>query len=347
MLPGYELEIVDLSRVAETRRVGEFLARFGLGFERTVDMTVLLRKDGEIVGTGSFKGEVLRNIAIDENIQGEGLTATIVNALIQEQARRGIMHNLIFTKPAAAPRFVDLGFREIARASPYAVLLEGGAGSVDDYIESVARAAGNLPPERSAVVVNCNPFTLGHKWLIEKAASESKGLIVFVVSEDMSLFPFRDRFDLVKRGIAHVSNAVVVPTGIYMVSSATFPTYFTREEHLAFAQARLDISLFAARIAPRLGIRVRYVGEEPYCKTTEAYNQAMRDILPAAGIAHKVLPRHSAGGRIVSASTVRECIRNDDWKGVRSLVPDVTWDYLVSPEHADIIEKIISSDSRH
>jgi len=347
MLPGYELEVVDLSRAAETRRVGEFLARFGLGFEKSVDMTVIMRRDGDIVGTGSFRGEVLRNIAVDEGFQGEGLTATIVNALVQAQARRGIMHYLIFTKPAAAPRFVDLGFREIARANPYSVLLEGGMGSIDDYLENTARAAVTLPAERSAVVVNCNPFTRGHKWLLEKAASESRGLIVFVVSEDLSLFPFKDRFDLVKRGIAHISNAVVVPTGIYMVSSATFPTYFTREEHLAAAQARLDISLFASRIAPRLGISVRYVGEEPYCETTEAYNQAMRDILPAAGIEHRVLPRHQVGGRVVSASTVRECIRKDDWDGVHALVPDVTWDYLISPAHVDIIEKIRNSDSRH
>lgn len=347
MLPGYELETVDLSRAVEVRRVEGFLSRFGLGFEKSVDMSILLRKDGEIVGTGSYKGEVLRNIAIEESIQGEGLTATIVNALIQEQARHGILHYLIFTKPDAAPRFIDLGFREIARAAPHAVLLEGGIGSVDDYIASVAHEAGNLPPERCAVVVNCNPFTLGHRWLLEKAASESQGLIVFVVSEDLSLFPFKDRFDLVRRGLAHVKNAVVVPTGIYMVSSATFPTYFTREESLAAAQARLDISLFADRIAPRLGIKARYVGEEPYCETTEAYNQAMHDILPGAGIAHRILARHEVDGRIVSASTVRECIRNDDWKCVRTLVPDVTWDYLVSPEHADIINKIKNCVSRH
>ncbi len=355
MTPGYELRTVDLASDRESAVVAGFLARFGLGYDRAVDMTVLLRRDDEVVGTGSFAGPVLRNIAVDETLQGEGLTATLLNVLVQEQARRGILHRLIFTKPAAAPRFVDLGFREIARAAPWAVLLEGGAGSVDEYLAGVEKAAAALPKPRAAVVVNCNPFTLGHRGLIEHAAGEVAasgegspgGVIVFVVQEDRSLFPFEHRIDLVRRGLAHLPNVAVVPTGLYMVSSATFPTYFTREEHLADAQAHLDISLFAQRIAPRLGITRRFVGEEPYCAVTEAYNRAMRDILPGAGIEITVIPRFEAGGQIVSASTVRAMIRQDDWEGVHSLVPDVTWDYLHSPRAADIIRKIKASDSRH
>lgn len=347
MLPGYRLETVDLSRGAETRRVAAFLDRFGLGFDAGMDMTVIVVRDDAVVGTGSFRGEVLRNFAVDESLQGEGLTAAIADALMAEQARRGILHRMVYTSPASATRFADLGFREIARAEPWAVLLESGIGSVDTYLDGIAKTAARLPPERAAVVVNCNPFTRGHRWLLETAAREAPGLVVFVVSEDRSLFPFRDRLDLVTRGVADLPNVVVVPTGIYMVSSATFPTYFTREGQLAAAQAHLDIALFAGRIAPRLGIKARYVGEEPYCVTTEAYNHAMRDLLPPAGVRHIVIPRLESAGAAISASSVRDLIRRDDWEGVRALVPDVTWNYLRSPERAGLIARIRASDSRH
>lgn len=350
----YELGYPRANDVAQLQDVGRFLSRFGLGFDSAVDFTVTLRKkvgedggNGELVATGSFAGETLRNIAIDEMYQGEGLTATILNELVQEQARRGIMHSMIFTKPAAATRFAALGFKEIARAEPWAVLLEGGLGSIDEYLEGVKREAAKLPPRRGAIVVNCNPFTLGHKGLVEYAAAREDGLIVFVVQEDKSLFPFADRFQLVKGGLSHLKNVIVVPTGIYMVSSATFPTYFTREERLVEAQTRLDISLFAKRIAPALGIVRRYVGEEPYCAVTEAYNQAMRELLPESGIGFNIINRITSNDIVISASTVRECIRNDDWEGVRALVPDITWEYLRSPSRSGLMEKIKRSPGRH
>jgi [citrate (pro-3S)-lyase] ligase len=141
------------------------------------------------------------------------------------------------------------------------------------------------------VVVNCNPFTKGHQALIRKAASENDGVIVFVVSEDKSLFPFEHRLKLVKAGVADLPNVAVVPAGNYIISSATFPTYFTREQDKVVAQTRLDIKLFADKIARSLGITARYIGEEPYCPVTNAYNQAMLDILPQYGIDIKVMAR--------------------------------------------------------
>lgn len=343
-----ELETADLCDSAVIAEIQEFLARHELGYDAMVDHTVILRHAGKIIGTGSFKGEVLRNIAVNEEAQGEGYTATILNELVQEQGRRGITHRLIFTKPSAANRFQSLGFRLIADATPWAVLLEGGLGGIDEYLAGVQKQCRDLPARRTAVVVNCNPFTRGHLGLLETAARESEAVIVFAVSEDRSLFPFKDRIELIRRGTAHIHNLRVVETGNYMVSSATFPTYFTREEHLADAQAHLDISLFTQKIAPALGIAARYVGEEPYCAVTEAYNRAMRDILPKAGVSLKILQRYTGpDGQPISASTVRDLIRADDWEKIRALVPDVTWEYLRSPEHQDIIDKIRASHSRH
>jgi [citrate (pro-3S)-lyase] ligase len=271
----------------------------------------------------------------------------ILSELMQELARRGVMHYFIFTLPSKAHLFTNLGFNEIARAEPYAALLESGLGSIKTYCDSVAREAAHLPEKRAAIVVNCNPFTKGHQALIKIASTENDSVIVFVVSEDRSLFPFEDRLKLVRAGVADLENVVVVPAGKYIVSSATFPTYFTRKEDRVAAQTRLDISLFATRIAPALGICARYVGEEPYCPVTESYNRAMREIFPGYGIELHVMPRIMVDGEYVSASKVRTMIRLGEWERLKAMLPEVTFEYLMAEENSHVIERIRNSDCRH
>ena len=344
----FHIEYVNLERERDVAEIRQFLERFGLGFEADAAFTVALRdQDGKLVGTGSSQGEVLRNVAVDESIQGAGLTATILSTLMQDMARKGTMHYFIFTRPEKAFLFANLGFTEIARAEPYAALLESGLGSVAAYCEGVAAEAAHLPEGRGALVINGNPFTRGHRALIEKAASECPGVIVFVVSEDRSLFPFGDRLALIREGVADLKNVAVVAGGKYIISAATFPTYFTREQDQVTAQTRLDVALFAGQIAPRLGITDRYIGEEPYCEVTAAYNEVMRDLLPAAGVAVHVVPRFAVDGEIVSASTVRDLIRADDWTRLEKLVPPVTLAYLRSGKNQAILDTIRSTNTRH
>lgn len=342
-----EVEIVNLKDDKQFSEVQDFLARFNLTYDHEVEYTVALRCDGRIVGTGSFVGEVLRNIAVDDVVQGSGLTSMIVSALVQEQARRGKLHYFIFTTPNKAHLFGNLGFVEIARAEPYVALLETGIGSVEAYCENIQKQTAHLTGERAAVVVNCNPFTKGHRALIQKAASENSAVIVFVVSEDRSLFPFMDRMKLVKDGVSDLDNVVVVPADRYIISAATFPTYFTRDEDKVVAQTRLDISLFATQIAPRLGIKRRYVGEEPYCSVTNAYNQAMADILPKHGVEVQIMKRIEVNGEIVSASKVRKMIKLGVWTDIRKIVPENTYHYLISAAARDVVDRVLVSTSRH
>lgn len=338
---------VNLADPADVRMIAGFLARFGLSFETDVEFTTALVLEDQIVATGSFAGEILRNIAVEESLQGMGLTATIVSRLIQEQIQRGRLHYFLFTRPDKAHLFAALGFKEIARAEPYAALLETGLGSIEEYCRKIKQETAMLPEKRAAVVVNCNPFTKGHRALIQRAAEENGAVIVFVVSEDRSLFPFADRLKLVREGVADLKNVAVFSAGKYIISAATFPTYFTRDTERAAAQTRLDIAIFATRIAPVLGIIARYVGEEPYCEVTDAYNTAMKEILPRNGIEFRLIPRVEVGGEIVSASKVREMIKRDDWAGIKRLVPDNTYRYLTAASTQVIIEKIRHSDSRH
>ena len=340
MQEAFRVERANLRRDRNVAEITDFLRRFDLDFDADVEVTLALRdQDGTLVGTGSAKGEVLRNIAVDEAMQGAGLTATILSSLMQEMARKGVMHYFIFTRPAKAFLFESLGFSEIARAEPYAALLENGLGSVAAYCDAVVAETENLPANRAAMVINANPFTLGHQALVAKAAAECPGVIVFVVSEDRSLFPYADRLRLVREGLAHLANVAVVEGGKYIISAATFPTYFTREHDHANAQTRLDCALFARQIAPRLGITRRYAGEEPYCRVTAEYNAAMREILPDAGIAVHTMPRVAVDGEVVSASRVRELLRVNDWPRLEKLLPPTTLDYLRSEEGRTLLEE--------
>ena len=154
-----EERVINLNNVRQVTAVREFLARFSLTFNERVDYTVALYKDDVIVATGSLAGEVLRNIAIDESLQGEGLTSAVISHLMQEAGRRGIYHYFIFTKPDKAHLFSALGFKEIARVEPYAVLLESGMGSIDQYCREMANKAASLPS--IAAAISCKRFTVG------------------------------------------------------------------------------------------------------------------------------------------------------------------------------------------
>ncbi len=343
-----EERVINLGNPRQVKVVQDFLARFSLTFNERVDYTVALYKDDAIVATGSFAGEVLRNIAIDESLQGEGLTAAVITNLMREAAQRGIYHYFIFTKIDKAHLFSALGFKEIARAEPYAVLLEAGMGSIEMYCSEVTKKTAHLPPgKRACLVVNCNPFTLGHQAVIAKAAAENPGVVVLVVSEEGSLFPFDVRFRLVKEGVAAYDNVVVFPGGKYIVSAATFPGYFTKGDETVAAQTELDATIFGQYIAPAMGITCRYVGNEPYCLVTRAYNQAMFTVLPRFHIDVHEMPRIEMDGSSISASRVREALKEDKWDEIRTLVPDTTYRYLRSVEAEPIIEKIKTSGSRH
>jgi [citrate (pro-3S)-lyase] ligase len=198
------------------------------------------------------------------------------------------------------------------------------------------------------VVLNANPFTLGHRWLAEQAAARSEVLYLLVVREDRSAFPFEVRRRLVEEGTRHLANAVVLDTGPYAVSALTFPAYFLgKGEPVAEYQLELDLDLFGRRLAPALGITRRCFGSEPTCATTRAYNAAMHRLLPRLGVEPVELTRVEVGGAPISASTVRGALARGDVSALRGLVPETTLAYLVSPEGRAIGARLAGSQGRH
>ena len=176
-----------------------------------------------------------------------------------------------------------------------------------------------------SIVMNCNPFTFGHRYLIESALKMVDHLIIFVVEEDRSLFTFEERFAMVKNGVADLKNVSVVPSGSAILSQATFPEYFVKvlDENIV-QNVENDITIFAEKIAPKLNITYRFVGEEPEDAVTNEYNSAMKRILPAHGIKLVEIPRIETEGRIISATSVRKCLEEENYEKLDSLVPEST-----------------------
>lgn len=180
-----------------------------------------------------------------------------------------------------------------------------------------------------AVVMNCNPFTLGHRYLIEQALSQCDYLAVFVVQEDQSIFPFEDRISLVDACTSDLKNVVVIPSGRFIISSLTFSEYFNKSEMQdRVVDSSMDVTLFAREIAPCLHITKRFAGEEPFDTVTRQYNDTMKRILPEYGIEFVEIPRKESNGEAISASHVRELLEKKDFDGIRPLVPEPTFDYL-------------------
>ena len=250
----------------------------------------------------------------------------------------------MITRPKNRPLFERCGFYLVAETGDVA-MLENKRNGVEQFFEPM------LEPEDGekfcgAIVMNCNPFTLGHLSLVKYAAEKCQVLHLFVVEEDRSLFSFADRIRLVREGTKDLPQVRVHSGGPYMISGHTFPTYFLKKDEPAVEiQARLDVEVFARRIAPALRIRMRFAGEEPFDPVTKRYNRAMREILPALGVAFEEVPRAAAGGEVVSASRVRkELIAHGVTQEALSLLPLCTQDFL-RENWEKIKERAESSDT--
>lgn len=320
-------------------QVDRLLTQEGIRRDRNLEYTcALFDEEGRMAATGSCFGNTLRCFAVSSAHRGEGLLNQIVAHLIEYQAARGRLHLFLYTKAETACFFADLGFHEIARVPGKIVFMENRKNGFPGYLKQLegTRREG----VSAAVVMNANPFTLGHRHLVEQAAACCDTLHLFIVSEDRSLFPASVRKRLVELGTAHLTNVVLHDCGPYIISSATFPTYFLKDEEAVMeGQARLDVEVFK-KAAAALNISSRWAGEEPTSQVTSAYNRIMGEELPKAGIRFVEIPRALASGTVISASTVRAKLKAGDFQSLQSLVPQSTLDYLCSPEAEPVLEAI-------
>ncbi len=306
-----------------------FLARHALGYEADIDAAFGVFDENEVLrGCGCAAKSLLKCFAVDESLRGQNALGALVSRLVQDRFSKGYYDLRVITRAHNEPLFAACGFYPVARTDVL-VLLENRPDGPRRFAQPFFEH-GDENKTVGAIVMNANPFTLGHRALVEYAAARCDALHLFVVEEDRSLFPTDVRFRLVQEGTADLANVRVHLSGPYMISSTTFPTYFLKDgESAAALQSALDITLFASSIAPVLHITRRFAGQEPLDPITGCYNNAMRDILPRYGIDFVEIPRLALGDAPVSASRVRALLQEKGVCGeVLQLLPAPTQRYL-------------------
>ena len=323
-----DVELVTALRGRKYQAWERLLRDSGLEPEEAPQQTVFLWDGDTLAATGSRQESLLKYLATDPQYQGQGLLATVLTALRQEAFREGHRHLFLYTKPQNEQLFLPLLFYPVARTDKV-LLMEDRKDGIRAFLDTLPQAEGNC----GAVVMNCDPFTLGHQYLIETAAKSCDYLYVFVLSEDKGHFSAADRLEMVRLGTKHLPNVTVLPTGPYLISSATFPTYFLKDRDSAQqVHCQLDIAIFTQYYAPRFRITKRFVGTEPLSPMTAQYNRALASALPRYGIDLVQIPRKETDGTPISASRVRAALQNKETHILQALVPTTTLGYLADKQ---------------
>jgi len=335
--------IVKLTSAPDIDAAKNLIERNGLTFDLDFDELFGIHELGELIAAGARRGNILKMLAVEPTHQGGPLLGEVVTSLVTQGLDAGFESFFVYTKPEFAPSFEALNFTLLASQGKVA-LLEYGKG-IKHWLASKSSllSAG----VSGAVVMNCNPFSLGHRYLIETAAQRVDNLYVFVVREDRSVFTFETRFRLVQEGVRDIRNVILLDSSQYIVSAATFPTYFLKKDDpVARIQMELDVQLFASRIAPFFGITRRFVGTEPNCQLTGSYNDAMKRLLPLHGIEVTEIERKQTASGVISASSIRNLIAHRDLDRLQDYVPPSTLSYLLSDEAITVRQQLQQELSR-
>lgn len=356
-----EIQTLNPATPRQRQRIEAFLKRNALRIDDMNYYAAVLDDDGEMIAGGGLKDDVIKCVAVDDAHKGEAIANTLVSHLISHANQEGYGCIKLFTKPKNRQLFESLSFRLLAEA-PEAILMETGIGGISNTVEALKKIKEESekykeynkeckedskecrentsylttsPPQHlnttmqptGCIVMNCNPFTLGHRYLIEQAAKQVERLYVMVVREDCSLFAYTERKAMVEQGVADIENVSVIDGSDYAISRATFPTYFLKRlDDAADTQMLLDLDLFRRHIAPALGATVRFVGTEPTDQLTRRYNQLMHEALKDV----REINRLEKDGNAVSASRVRKAMEEGDMNTIRQLVPPTTLPYIIA-----------------
>ncbi len=334
---------LDLSNPDHIVKLKLFLERFDLKMD-TVDAAFVIIEDYKIIASCCKLKNVFKMIAVDQDYQHNNLVALLLSEVNYLAFQQGYTHTFTFTPIVSQPIFKSLGYTLVAQTSEVA-LLEKGVMLINDVIALINKTYDCQQTNNGAIIINGNPFSLGHQYLIETASQQVERLFVFVVEEDASFFSFEERIELIKLGTQHLDNVVVLPSTQYIISQATFPNYFVRDKDHGFDMyATLDATLFGTWFS-KLNITVRFVGEEPLDPMTDAYNQTMLNILPHFNIKLEIIKRKKNKFGIISASRIRTLLKYQDWETLEAYVPKTTFDYIKNNQ--DIVEKMKHYDGKH
>ena len=329
----------------QRRQIEMFLQTNGLRYD-DVDYyaAIVDESSDEMIAGGGLKGSVIKCVAVADGHKGEAVANVIVSHLIAKANAEGCQCVKLYTKPDNRQLFESLSFRLIAE-SPNAILMETGVGGIEKYSEELRVKSEELRVKNEelkndesvvlnarkpigVIVMNANPFTLGHRFLVEQSSELVERLYVVVVREDCSMFSYNERKAMVSQGVRDIGNVVVVDGSDYAVSAATFPTYFLKQlSDATDTQIILDLDLYRRRIAPALGATIRFFGSEPTDPLTRRYNELMHKQLGEEHV-HEI-QRKQQEGSAISASRVRKAMMEGCiWDAIQ-LVPPTTIPYII------------------
>ena len=354
------IQELPLSSSYFRQKVERFLGENGLRREELDVYCAIENQAGEIIAGAGLSSDIIKCIAVAAEARSEGLVAPLVSHLISLAASRGMHELKLYTKPENQAIFESLGFHVLATA-PKAILMENGRG-LEKYCEYLRtfRREGRC----GVVVMNANPFTLGHLYLLQQAATQVDALYVIPVKEEGQRFPYAERKAMIQAAVERptaeqnyfsgrcpknqFSSANATPTRIvvlegsaYQISAATFPTYFLKDlSDAADTHIRLDLDLYTRHIAPALNASVRFVGSEPIDALTNHYNTVMKEVLPAVvevprmetpdQVGGDVMPGSDRASKAISASAVRQALDEGRFSEAAALCPETTHPYLLA-----------------
>lgn len=328
MIYEYSKEYILKNDEINRHKSALFLKTIDIEFDTNVDVTINIVKNGQIAATISAEKNLIKCIGVAPDFRSEGLMNILFSDLISYQYNKGFYNLALFTKAEYEAIIASLGFYTICKTENI-VFMENHKNKFRDYLQNLPQS--DCSKTVASIVMNLNPITNGHLYLIEKAAAENDVLFVFIVSEDKSVVPFDIRYQLAEASTRHFKNVILVKGGDYIISSTTFPSYFNKDYNSWIQNyCELDLTIFSKYIAKKLNITKRYVGTEPYCKVTNYYNKIMSEILTKNNIEYIEVPRLLSENDAISASRVRKLASEGDFKAIKSLVPEATYRYLIS-----------------
>jgi len=318
------MEIKEVVLPEEKQAVKVFLEKNQLRYNDDIEYTIYIKENNRIIATASTVKDIIKAIAIDEDYRGYNLTSKLISYLINYFQTKRIYHYKIFTKIENEKYFETFGLQVIARTD-LVVLMESKHYGIKDKLKQI-KVKYNIPnQDYCALVLNANPFTNGHRYLVEKAQEYNDGVLIFVVEEDKSMFSFAERLLLVKEGVADLKNIYVVPSTEYLVSNLTFPNYFIKDDSISTREETLlDAIIFMDYFVKEFSIIKRLLGSETDIITLK-YNTVLKEILGDLIIE---IPRKRKDDIVISASLVRKLYQERNFKALEKIVPETTLEYL-------------------
>ncbi len=313
-----------------------FLNEYDLEYEYDITYSILVYDEDQLIATASLANNIMKCFLVTKEYTNQKFTNLMFSHLVNFLARKNIFHYFVYTTPDNEEIFTSLNMKTIVMTMN-TVLLEGG-DEITNVLKRLKKEYNLSNHKKAAVIINANPMTLGHLYLIETTAKENKEVLVFVVSEDLSSFPFVDRFAIIKAATKHLKNVTVLPTLSYLVSKITFPKYFLKEDQLIKdEQTLVDVLVYKQYYEKIFNIVIRYLGEEPFSFNTDKYNKVLKTYL---GNHIKIIKRRKVNQEIVSASLVRKLLKENNLQEIKKYVPFATYEYLTSEKGQQVIEKI-------